>query len=717
MAKVLGENIESVFRDWQLNEKQREAVEHMGSPLLILAGAGSGKTRVLTYRIANLIRFHGVKPSEILAITFTNKAALEMRERVISLVGIAARDMTISTFHSACSRILRSEIERLGYSSRFLIYDEADSIRLITSCLSELGYDKRQFHPRGLRSYISFFKNEMIDPDIASLNAANPFEQVAAETYSLYQQRLKENDALDFDDLLLLVINLFEIYPDVLKKYQRRFKHILVDEYQDTNMPQYLLVKLLAQGHRNLCVVGDDDQGIYSWRGADIRNILEFEKDYPDARVIKLEQNYRSTSTILEAAGAVVRCNRSRKPKTLWTENPPGEKVKVCVVPDEHTEAFFIAEKIKRLVGDSNARYSDIAVFYRIHAQSRVIEEIMVMEGIPYKIFAGIRFYERAEIKDIIAYLKVTHNPKDSLSLKRIIYVPSRGIGRKTVSIVEEYSKRTGLSFFDALKDVDNIPALGQAAKNRIKDFVKLIEHFVDFSRENGVDELIEEIWDKTGYMAELEAEKTIEAESRILNLKELLNVVVDFRNQYGAATLEDFLERVALVNETDDYDEKGGYVSLMTLHNAKGLEFPHVFITGMEEGLFPHSRSMEDSSDIEEERRLCYVGMTRAKKGLYLIRSLTRSYRGVPFSSMPSRFLLEIPDNFIEEISWSSAEEKAFPLLDLREGDVVLHEMWGKGVVLEVKGEGDDGEVRVDFETVGVKELMLKYAPLRKLT
>ncbi len=717
MAKVRDKNTDSIFWEWELNERQREAVEHMGSPLLILAGAGSGKTRVLTYRIANLIKSHGIKPWEILAITFTNKAALEMRDRVISLVGPTAKEMIIATFHSACARILRKEIEKLGYSSRFVIYDEADSIRLITSCLSELGYDMRQYHPRGLRAHISSLKNEMIDPDVAGINSSNPFEKVAAEIYSLYQQKLKDNDALDFDDLLLLVINLFEIYPDVLKKYQERFRHILVDEYQDTNMPQYMFIKMLAGEHRNLCVVGDDDQGIYSWRGADIRNILEFEKDYPDARVIKLEQNYRSTQTILDAAGAVVSYNRSRKPKVLWTKNPPGDRVKVCVVPDERAEASFIVSEIKRLAENHKARYSDIAVFYRVHAQSRSLEEAMVREGIPYRIFAGVKFYERAEIKDIIAYLRVIHNPRDSISLKRIINVPSRGIGLKTLSVVEEYAGRTGLYLLDALKDADEIQALGRMAKNKIKSFVELLEDLITFSREHGVDELIEEIWTRTGYMAELEAEKTVEAESRILNLKELLNVVVDFRDQYGAVTLEDFLERVALVNEIDDYDEKAGYVSLMTLHNAKGLEFPYVFITGMEEGLFPHSRSMEDSKDIEEERRLCYVGMTRAKKGLYLLRALSRSYRGISFSAMPSRFLLEIPDAFVEELSWSDERGIEQHPLEVEIGDTVIHEMWGEGVVLEVRGDGDDGEVSVDFETVGVKNLMLKYAPLKKLT
>jgi|BarGraNGADG00312_2_1021985.scaffolds.fasta_scaffold00390_6 DNA helicase II / ATP-dependent DNA helicase PcrA len=699
-----------------LNPPQREAVEYMGGPLLIIAGAGSGKTRVLTYRIAHLVHDCSVSPWDILALTFTNKAAGEMKERVGRLVGIPARDMMVGTFHSSCARILRREIAPLGYTSNFSIYDEIDSVRLITQCVQDLGLDKKSYHPRALKAVISQAKNEMIDEECFGDRVEGDFfMEVAWQVYKRYQERLRQNDALDFDDLLLVMVNLLELYPAVLARYRERYRHVLVDEYQDTNVVQYYLVKMLAEEHRNLCVVGDDDQGIYSWRGADIRNILEFEKDYPDARVVKLEQNYRSTSQILDAAGGVVRNNTGRKPKTLWTSNPPGEKVRYHMAPDEHGEAMFAAAEVERLHSEGRS-YSDAAVFYRTHAQSRVLEEQLIRLGMPYKVFGGTRFYDRAEIKDIIAYLRVLVNPRDEVSLRRIINVPARGIGKTTIASLDEYAIRNGVSLMDALRDAEHAPGLSQRAVKCLDSFLQIIDRLAAYAADHDIDEVLEEVWGATGYMADLAAQHTLEAESRVENLKELHGVVADFRSEYGAASLEEFLERVALVSDTDDLDTSAGYVSLMTLHNAKGLEYPVVMMVGMEEGVFPHIRSMEDLDDLEEERRLCYVGMTRARELLYLTHAGTRSLWGGLNANPVSRFLREIPDELIEEaeVAFEAGDfERGGPAISVAPGDTVVHAKWGRGVVASLKDLENDVEVTVDFPSVGQKRLLLSFAPL----
>jgi len=699
-----------------LNPAQREAVVYNDGPLLVIAGAGSGKTRVLTYRVAHLIREHRVSPFNIIAITFTNKAANEMKERIRRLVGVSSRDMMVGTFHSACARILRQDITPLGYSSSFSIFDEMDSVRLITQSLEELGIDRRMYHPRALKAVISGAKNEMVDEESFYQGVGTLFEEVAAQVYRRYQEKLRENDALDFDDLLLVAVNLLELYPGVLSEYRERFRHVLVDEYQDTNIVQYKLTRLLAEEHRNLCVVGDDDQGIYSWRGADIRNILEFEKDYPDARVVKLEQNYRSTENILSAAGAVVKNNRGRKDKTLWTQNPPGGKVLYHMASDEHVEAALVCREIGAMAESEGRRFDEAAVFYRTHAQSRVIEEMMIRREIPYRIFGGTRFYERAEIKDVVAYLRLVANPRDEVSLRRIINVPPRGIGQTTVKAVEIYARSNGVSFLDALKDAGEIPGLASRAVKQIGEFLRLFEGIEQFAGEHEVHELLEEVWDRTGYMADLEAQHTVESEGRIENLKELLGVISDFRDEYGAVTLTDFLERVSLVDDTEDLDASGGYVSLMTLHNAKGLEFPVVFIVGMEEGIFPHIRSMEDKQDLEEERRLCYVGMTRAREKLYLLHAATRSLWGGTSANPISRFLVEIPDGYIEELEFElEGYEEEREVIEVDIGERVVHEKWGPGTVVDILMLEGDCEVTVDFPGAGEKRLLLRYAPLSK--
>ncbi len=699
-----------------LNPPQREAVEHMGGPLLIVAGAGSGKTRVLTYRIANLIHAHRVSPWDILALTFTNKAAGEMKERVERLIGIPSRDMMIGTFHSSCARILRREIAPLGYSSNFSIYDDADSIRLITRCLEELNLDRKTYHPRAVKAVISLAKNEMVDEESFAGADGDFFLEVAAQVYRLYQQRLRASDALDFDDLLALMVNLFELYPSALERYRERYKHVLVDEYQDTNVVQYRLVKMLAEEHRNLCVVGDDDQGIYSWRGADIRNILEFEKDYPDARVIKLEQNYRSTGRILSAAGSVVVNNPGRKEKTLWTSNPEGEQVRYHMATDEHGEARFVCAEVERLAAEGR-RYDEAAVFYRTHAQSRVLEESLVRLNIPYRVFGGTRFYERAEIKDIVAYLRVIANPRDEVSLRRIINVPTRGIGKTTVACVEAHARSHGLSFRDALGEAADVQGLGPRPVKCISGLLELMDGLCAFAGEHEVDELLEQVWERSGYMADLESQRTIEAETRAENLRELLSVASDFKQEYGTVTLDDFLERVSLVGETDELDTSGGYLSLMTLHNAKGLEFPVVFMVGMEEGIFPHMRSMESEEELAEERRLCYVGMTRAEQLLYMTHAAVRSLWGGLSANPASRFLMELPGEHVEEVAWhdegAPGVEVPASELELQPGDAVMHAKWGRGTVVGLLELENDVEITVEFPEVGVKRLLLSFAPL----
>jgi len=710
----------SPVRDYldDLNPPQREAVEYMGGPLLIIAGAGSGKTRVLTYRIAHLIHRHAVSPWGVLALTFTNKAAGEMKERVQRLVGIPSRDMMIGTFHSSCARILRREITPLGYSSSFSIFDESDSVRLVAQCLDELGLDRKAYHPRALKSVISAAKNEMIDEESFESEVGNFYEEVAASVYRRYQEKLRANDALDFDDLLGVMVNLFELYPAALERYRERYRHILVDEYQDTDIVQYRLVKMLADEHRNLCVVGDDDQGIYSWRGADVRNILEFEKDYPDARVIKLEQNYRSTGLVLSAAGAVVANNRGRKEKALWTANPEGARVRYHMAEDEHGEARFVCGEVERLNSEGR-RYDEVAVFYRTHAQSRVVEESLVRFNIPYRIFGGTRFYERQEVKDTVAYLRVIANPRDEVSLRRIINVPVRGIGKTSLACLESHARTRDMSLLNALREAEEVQGLGPRAVKSVHAFVELIDSLATFAAGHEVDELLEEVWEKTGYMMDLQVQKSLEADARIENLKELLSVVSDFRVEYGTVGLDDFLERVSLVGDTDELETEGGYLSLMTMHNAKGLEFPVVFIVGMEEGVFPHIRSMNSEAEMEEERRLCYVGMTRAEELLYLTHAATRSLWGGLSANPASRFLREIPEERLEEVAWKDKRQPEFGPggadLDFRPGDRVIHAKWGPGIVIDCVALENDNEVTVKFPAVGKKRLLTSFAPLSR--
>ncbi len=698
----------------ELNPAQRDAVTHGEGPLLIFAGAGSGKTKVLTHRIAYLIKEKGVLPQEILGITFTNKAAEEMRERVFSLIGKEAEKIWLMTFHSACARILRKEIERLGYRKNFIIYDESDAHRLITSCLKDLDFDPKRYTPGGILSAISMSKDNLIDPEEYASMVHTYQEKVISEVYRIYQERLSQNNALDFDDLIVLTVRLFELYPSVLKAYQRRFNYILVDEYQDTNHAQYRLVSLLAQKHRNLCVVGDDDQSVYGWRGADIRNILEFEKDFPDARVIKLEQNYRSTQIILEAANYVIRNNQGRKPKTLWTTNVRGEAITTYQAEDEHDEGIFVATEIERLVNLDKRKYTDFAIFYRTHAQSRVFEEILMRYGIPYKIVGGLKFYERQEIKDIIAYLRVILNISDSVSIKRIINNPKRRIGKTTLEHVDWFARRNNISFYQSLLRVEENPYLSPKARLEIQSFLFLMDDLRALREKEDLVNLVKKVLERTGYLKSLKEQRTIEAESRVENLNEFLTVVREFQDSHPGEGLEEFLEKISLITEIDVYDEKEEAVTLMTLHNAKGLEFPVVFMVGLEENLFPHIRSKTDLSELEEERRLCYVGITRARERLYLTHAWTRSLWGGRNYNSPSRFLKEIPEELTQSKQEEKIKERAKVIYSFNVGDEVFHKQFGKGKVLTVK---EPDQLVVYFPSFGEKTLLVEYAPLEKIS
>lgn len=732
-----------------LNPPQREAVLHSEGPLLILAGAGSGKTRVITFRIAYLIQEKGVDPANILAVTFTNKAADEMRGRVERLLGIPLSGLWISTFHSACVRILRRHADRLGYPKQFVIYDETDRQALLKACMKDTGIDDSRFQPRTFISRISSLKNNIIGPeDYRKRSAGFGFDEIVYEVYSLYQERLRESGGLDFDDLLMQTVRLFERESDVLSYYQDLFRYIMIDEYQDTNHAQYRLVRLLAGRHRNLCAVGDDDQSIYRFRGADITNILNFEKDYPDARVIKLEQNYRSTQNILGAASAVVSRNLGRKPKTLWTERRGGEKIECYRAQDEKDEARYVCRMVEKFV-ESGRRFREFAVLYRTNAQSRALEDALRNHGIPYRIFGGLRFYDRKEIKDIIAYLRVLHNPADEVSLKRIINVPGRGIGDATIDRLESYARASGRILYDAMSVVDN-DAMAAGAKKRLHEFHAMMEHIRRDADEMTVTELIKLVLRETRYMETLEKENTVEARIRIENLEELLTAAEDFTEQNREASLAAFLDQVALIT---DMDQQAGQmagrgsvdaVTLMTLHNAKGLEFPVVFMSGMEEGLFPHLRSRDSEADMEEERRLCYVGMTRAKERLFLTHAAERRLYGYLKSSIVSRFIDEIP-RYMLSISHgqgigrsaparrgvlndgivvrhngcAEAEEcgDAKPAVSrYYKGAVVRHAKFGIGTVQMTEGGGEDMKVCVSFPGHGVKTLSVKYANLEMI-
>ncbi len=705
-----------------LNPDQRRAVTHSEGPLLILAGAGSGKTRVLTHRIAYLIAQRSVDPHKILAITFTNKAADEMKERLESLIGPIARGMWVSTFHSACVRILRREIERLGYTRNFTIYDEADRNRLILACLADLDIDSKRFPPSKFAALISDAKNRLTDPESYSDGARNPFGRTVAEVYRLYQERLYRNNALDFDDLIMVTVNLLSAFPSVLESYRERFEHVLVDEYQDTNQAQYQLVKLLAAKSRNVCVVGDDDQSIYGFRGADIRNILNFERDYPDATVIKLEQNYRSTKRILEVANAVVARNQGRKPKALWTSNDEGEMVVRFEAENEHEEAAFVATEIEELV-EKGWKYADVAVFYRTNAQSRVLEEAFLRYGVPYRVVGGLRFYERQEIKDVLAYLRAIVNPSDSLSVKRIVNVPKRGLGKAAVAWIDAFSSREGIDFAEAIGRAEDIPQLMPAARKAALSFAAMLLELRELSKDVGLEGTLKALLDRTGYLDMLEEEGTIEAESRAENVKELISVVQEFERD-GKKALDEFLAEVSLVSDIDELAESEDAVTLMTVHNAKGLEFPIVFIAGMEEGVFPHVRSLADVGELEEERRLCYVGITRARRKLYLTNASSRNLWGGTSWNAPSRFLREIPAELMvsKERCGSSAEPphqasetKVEVKVDVsyRVGDRVRHSVFGVGVVA---GLGGRDTITVRFDG-GEKLLHIGYAPLEKIS
>ncbi len=707
-----------------LNPQQLEAVQKTEGPLLILAGAGSGKTRVITYRIAHLIQNCGVSPYHILAVTFTNKAAEEMRERVGKLLGSRAQKVWISTFHSACVRILRQSahegLNRLGYRPDFVIYDTADQLALIKDCLQELNINEDLYEPRTVASRISGLKNAMIDFKEALDPRSFGLEEKIGRVYALYQEKLKSQNAMDFDDLLMVTVKLFETSPSLLERYQDRFRYILVDEYQDTNHAQYRLTKLLAGKHRNLCVVGDDDQSIYSFRGADLKNILSFERDYPEAKVISLEQNYRSTQTILDGASAVVNRNRRRKLKRLWTENPPGRKLNVVQLMDEEFEADYLCREIRSGLEEGRA-YRDFAVLYRTNAQSRVIEDAFRREGIPYLVIGGLRFYERKEIKDMVAYLRLLINPADSVSLKRIINVPTRGIGSVTIEKIEAYAKTKGCSLFEALSEISEVGAtymLPLPSQRNIQKFVSMIYELQGLVGRLSVADLLQEVWSRTGYLEALKEDGGSEAESRIENLKELLTAMQEFQERdLEGGNLATFLDQVALVSEIDDYSESIGAVALMTLHTAKGLEFPVVFLTGMEEGLFPYSKALTDEHEMEEERRLCYVGMTRARERLYLTTTQCRRIYGTTHWNSPSRFLEEIPAELMEFVGRKDrdkheAESIASPV-NFAVGSLIRHPQWGLGTVKKREGEGEDLRLTVSFQSVGIKKLAVKYAML----
>lgn len=698
----------------ELNAYQREAVEHVNGPLLVLAGAGSGKTRVITYRIAYLIEEIGVSPYNILSITFTNKAAGEMKERVQQLIlGGKSSDIWVSTFHSACARILRMEIERLGFNKNFVIFDTADQLSLIRECLRELNINEKQFSERNISSVIGSAKDNLLTSADFERQAEGNFRlSIIADVYKLYQKKLKENNALDFDDLIMRTIELFTYFPDVLKHYQDRFLYIMVDEYQDTNYSQYKLVRMLSEKHRNLCVVGDDDQSIYQWRGANIRNILEFEKDYPDAKVVKLEQNYRSSQNILNAANEVIANNFKRKGKALWTRKGSGEKIKVVCAPDEHYEAQFIAGEIMKLT-EGNHIFRDCAVLYRVHAQSRVIEDTFMKIGIPYMIVGGLRFYERKEIKDIIAYLRVISNPSDNISLLRILNVPRRGIGNVSRGKLMQFAEETGESLFEIIGKPERISIIGTATIKRINEFRNLLDYFIQIKDKTTISGLIHEVLDATGYINELELEDTAVSRSRLENLKEFFSAADEFQIMYPDQGLEEFLIHISLITDIDDVKDNENAVLLMTLHGAKGLEFPNVFICGMEEGLFPHSRSLTEADELDEERRLCYVGMTRAEVNLYLTYAQQRSMYGNTTFNSASRFLDEIPQSLIEYIDMNEPND-SLSGLEFVPGERVFHEKWGSGKVINVNGTGYDQELFVDFgEDIGIKHLILRYAPI----
>jgi len=713
-----------------LNDPQREAVRHGEGPLLVLAGAGSGKTRVLTHRIAYLLATGAARPGEILAITFTNKAATEMRERVEDLVGRSARAMWVMTFHSACARMLRADAERLGYSRSFTIYDESDSLRMLKRCMEELGVDPKRYPARALRAAISGAKNKLIDPDAFAESAReNVFEETVAGVYALYEKRMLAANAMDFDDLLVRTVNALEISEEVRERWRRTFRHVLVDEYQDTNHAQYRLLQLLTEEHGNLMVVGDEDQSIYGFRHADIRNILDFERDFPEAEIVKLEQNYRSTQTVLSAANAVVERNRQRRPKRLWTELAGGEPVRLAELADEHEEARWVAGEIERLGEEDGVRREDVAVFYRTNAMSRVLEDTLVRFELPYQVIGGTKFYERAEVKDAVAYLSLLVNPADQVSFARIVNSPRRGIGKTSQGRLAAHANTTGLPIWEVAARPEEVPGLGAAAIKAVDRFHETVEGLRGRADSAPVAELLEATLHESGYMEALEAERTIEAEGRAENLEELVGVAAEFdanhelEGEGEVSALEEFLQQISLYTEQDGLREES-VITLMTLHNAKGLEYDTVFIVGCEDGAFPHLRSLEEGGE-EEERRLCYVGITRAERRLYMTWTRERRIFGRSERNLPSRFVEELPAELTarepgtgESAAWPTAEPQGEtsepgPALELRTGDDVVHASFGDGVVTAVE---PGGIVVVRFAGDGAeRKLMADYAPIRK--
>lgn len=753
-----------------LNPEQRLAAETLEGPVLILAGAGSGKTRALTYRVANLMD-HGVKPWSILALTFTNKAAREMKERIARLVGDQAEEAWISTFHSTCARILRRDIEKLGYGRSFTIYDDDDQGTVIKEILKRQNIDEKFLPPREIKAKISDAKNRLLGPDEWFAQTGRDFRsQTLHDVFVAYEERLKAANALDFDDLLVKTLELLAEHPPVLESYRDRFRYVMVDEYQDTNYAQYMLVKLLTDRSRNLCVVGDDDQSIYGWRGADIRNILDFEKDYPDATVIKLEQNYRSTANILDAANQVIAHNTGRKEKALWTEQGEGETIKLFCAGDEREEAAWVADRIKKLERHGEG-YGRTAVLYRTNAQSRVLEEMLMRAGIPYKVFGGLRFYDRREVRDVIAYLRVIANPTDDVSLRRIINVPKRSIGDATITELVNHAQQEQMPLFSALTD---LPAsLSSRPRKCVGDFFTLMTTLMAMKEALPLGEFVQQLVEMTGLLSQYQKEDSDEARTRIENIQEFLGAVEEFARQTENATLEDYLENVALVTELDQAEDEKQYVTLMTLHSAKGLEFPNVFMTGMEEGVFPSGRSLMEETRMEEERRLCYVGITRARQRLFLSRASQRMLYNQVNHNAPSRFLAEIPERLLED-EWEAKRRQTFhdapapqprsytsgyglksaptvsqlgqPRLTLggnmleipgvqkgftpskarqsasalqnlfKKGDRVMHRKFGEGSVVELTGSGADARIAIEFTAYGVKEFALSIAPIVKV-
>lgn len=726
----------------QMNPEQLEAVHHKEGPLLILAGAGSGKTRVITQRIAYLVQQCGVSPRQILAVTFTNKAADEMKHRVSQTLGSHAYETFISTFHSLCVRILRASLS--DQQKQFVIYDDGDVTTLIKEILEELKLDEKSFNPKAISGRIQSAKNELINPSQYATSASDYFESRVADIYALYEKKLSQNNALDFGDLIFKTVVLFRERPDILENYHSLWKYIMIDEYQDTNKAQYVLTRLLAEPRNNLCVVGDDDQSIYRWRGADIQNILNFEHDFPGCKVIRLEQNYRSTQTVLKLANAVISKNKTRKGKNLWTDNSHGDRAYIYYAQDERDEARFVVEEIQKIHSTLQVKYSDMAIFYRTNAQSRVFEEELRRQRVPYTIFGGVKFYDRKEIKDIISYLRVLVNPRDSLNLKRIINVPARGLGDKAVSHLEYFSSDHEAPLYEALAHIDDLPGVTAMARNRMKDFYQKMEGLKTYLNENPhqVAALLKKVMEDSGYFEMLQKERTTESESRLENLQEFLTVADEYEKLNEGPTLALFLDQLALVGQTDTYDAEKGVLPMMTLHLAKGLEFPYVFLVGMEEGLFPHARSLDVVEEMEEERRICYVGITRARERLYMSLAHRRHLYGGDQFNPPSRFLEEMPEDLVEKhesrqstfsagfnrfgkrgMEYDDAADYA-PSYDFdqripeekslyRIGAHVSHPVFGKGVIKRSEGKGEQEKVTVYFNSGQVKTLIVKYANL----